>query len=210
MYAVALRSYSLPARRPIIESSAYRYSRVMRSAGVIAAWVRAGACLSGNAVCARACPAIAMHIPTARRRLTCMGRSPKYEEGSDRKYPEVRRESLLVGCVASCRGSVRGGGAADRRDGRPTERARIPMPAVWPSRRGMTRYNKMITTHVSQLMRSLQESERIMNQPCVTGAVHGSQSPCTSASGRANTRFVRNPCAPGCETFQTHVTSPQP
>src|ERR1051326_9615121 len=112
MYAVALRSYSLPARRPIIESSAYRYSRVMRSAGVIAAWVRAGACLSGNAVCARACPAIAMHIPTARRRLTCMGRSPKYEEGSDRKYLEVRRESLVAGCALSCRGSVRGGGGS--------------------------------------------------------------------------------------------------
>src|SRR3989442_12415376 len=51
------------------------------------------------------------------------------------------------------------------------------MPAPCPCRRGMARYRRMTTTHVSQLARSLQLRERNMNQGCVTGAVHGSQSP---------------------------------
>src|ERR1044072_6162752 len=130
----------------------------------------------------------------------------KEATGNTRKY-DVKVYSLVARPHVGVPSEV---GAADRRDGRPSERARIPMPAVWPSRRGMARYNKMITTHVSQLMRSLQESERIMNQPCVTGAVHGSQSPCTSASGRANTRFVRKPCGASRETCESHATSPQP
>src|SRR5689334_15552667 len=96
------------------------------------------------------------------------------------------------------------------REGRPSDRAKIPRPAGCPSRRGIARYSRMSTTHVSQLARSLQLRERSRNHGCVRPAVHGCQSPWRSASGRAKTRLVWNPCAPARETFQTHVTWPQP
>src|SRR5436190_1919928 len=53
MYAVDLIWPIVPVSRPIIESSAKMYSRVMRSPGVIAAVVGWGACLRGSS-CATA------------------------------------------------------------------------------------------------------------------------------------------------------------
>ena len=49
MYVVPLRLYSVPTCRPIIESSAKMYSRVIRSAGVMAAAVGRGVSLRGSA-----------------------------------------------------------------------------------------------------------------------------------------------------------------
>src|ERR671930_952882 len=82
----------------------------MRSAGLIAACVRAGGCLRGNvAVCARAWEGEVpnIHAPTRNtRRTTCMARTPQ----------EEKKRNLAVRVRAVTSGSGQGqpvGGTAD-------------------------------------------------------------------------------------------------
>src|SRR5882672_11212071 len=83
----------------------------MRSAGVIAVWVRAAACFSGSELCALACAVSVTNAPrTTNRPAACMGLSPTREgrEGS----PGVRRATSPIGCAVSRRSLVRNGGPA--------------------------------------------------------------------------------------------------
>src|SRR5437667_10110750 len=108
MYAVALRLYSLPARRPIMESSEYRYKRVMRSAGVMAVCVRAGACLSGNAICAAAAtPAPEEHRGLQDDKLPAWDGLQR-EKGKG-KHLRIRRPTSPFRCALSRRGLVSNG-----------------------------------------------------------------------------------------------------
>src|SRR6266576_5403749 len=105
----------------------------MRSAGVIAVCVRAGACFSGNALCALACAVSARRAPrTTNRPAASMRRSPE-KEG---------REISPFRCALSCRGLVRGCGlglrgwgrggrfaAAQHRTGEDPETSRLTLTA---------------------------------------------------------------------------------
>src|SRR6266508_7016856 len=84
----------------------------MRSAGVIAVWVRAGACFIGSALCALACAVSATNATkTTNRPAACMGLSPnERREGKD--HPGVRRATSPIGCAVSRRSFVRNGGPA--------------------------------------------------------------------------------------------------
>src|SRR5436309_3505294 len=68
----------------------------------------------------------------------------------------------------------------------------------------------MRAIQVSQLIRSLQPSERSISHGCVIAASQAGWAPCAKASGRANTWFAWKPWAAGWVTFQTQVTFPQP
>src|SRR5437867_12952743 len=81
----------------------------MRSAGVMAVWVRAGACLSGNAICALAGEAAAKNALSAtKRRTSCMDGLPNKERKG--KHPRVRRSTSPFGCELSRRVLGRGWG----------------------------------------------------------------------------------------------------
>src|SRR6266487_1568863 len=98
----------------------------MRSAGVIAVWVRAGACFSGNALCALACAVSARRTPrTTNRPAACMRRSPE-EEG---------REISPFGCALSCRGLVRNSRPAGRAAQRPRQNPETCRLSLTPGHR---------------------------------------------------------------------------
>src|SRR5258706_9946470 len=72
----------------------------MRSAGVIAVWVRAGACFGGSAVCALACAVSATNAPrTTNRPTACMGLSPNERREGKRSEEHTSELQSLTNLV---------------------------------------------------------------------------------------------------------------